>query len=157
VEATTRTIHPWAVVRAHQHVYVIGWCTVVTDVRVFRLDRIVSVTLDGATFDVPPTFDLAAVLRDGRVFSGERPDDVLVVRYSPVVARWIAEREAAPLDPDGSVTISWPLADDDWAVRHVLQYGPDATVISPPRIRAQLVERLQSLLAGAPRTSDEQP
>lgn len=142
-----RIVHPWAVVRAHQHVYVIGWCTSVTAVRVFRLDRIQSVELDGATFEVPSDFDVQQVVREGRVFSGERPDDVLVVRYSPVVARWIAERERVPLSEDGSVTVSWPLADDEWALRHVLQYGAEAAVISPPRIREALLERLQSLLA----------
>ncbi len=142
-----RVVHPWAVVRAHQHVYVIGWCMSVTAVRVFRLDRIESVALDSATFEVPSNFDLQQVVREGRVFSGEHPDDVLVVRYSPVVARWIAERERVPLNEDGSVTVSWPLADDEWAVRHVLQYGAEATVISPPRIRTAVVERLESLIA----------
>lgn len=144
--AEPRVVHPWAVVRAHQHVYVIGWCTSVTAMRVFRLDRIDAVTLDDTTFEVPLDFDVQRVIRDNRMFAGEGPDDVLIVRYSPVVARWIAEREQVPLDADGSVTVTWPLADDEWAVRHVLQYGAEAMVISPPRIRQALVERLESLL-----------
>ncbi len=143
--ADARLVHPWAIVRAHQHVYVVGWCMNATAVRVFRLDRIMKVELDGERFDVPADFDVDAVLRDGRVFSGERPDDELVVHYSPRIARWIAERERLPLAPDGSVTVTWPLADDDWAVRHVLQYGVDATVVSPPRIREQVMATLQRL------------
>jgi proteasome accessory factor C len=146
-DAESRVVHPWAVVRAYQHVYVIGWCTSVTAVRVFRLDRVASVSLDGATFEVPTDFDVQSVMRDGRMFVGERPHDTLVVRYSPLVARWIAEREAVPLDPDGSVTVEWPLADDEWAVRHVLQYGAEATVVSPDRVRNAVVARLELLMA----------
>ncbi len=140
-----RTVHPWAVVRAHQHLYVVGWCTSVTDVRVFRLDRIASVAFDGTHFVVPPSFDVHAIVRDGRVFSGELPEDELVVRYSPRIARWVAEREQVPVEDDGSVTVSWPLADDEWAVRHVLQYGADATVLAPVRVRDAIVQRLESL------------
>ncbi len=142
-----RVVHPWAVVRSHQHLYVVGWCTSVTELRVFRLDRIHRVALDGDTFDVPADFDVAQVMKDGRIFSGERPEDELVVRYSSRIARWIAERERVVPDADGAVTVTWPLADDDWAVRHVLQYGPDATVIAPSRIAVAVCDRLRMLLA----------
>lgn len=145
----TRVVHPWAMVRVQQHTYVVAWCTAVTAVRVFRLDRIHHVELDGALFEVPLDFDVERVLRDGRLFSGERPDDELVVRYAPPVARWVAEREGLSLEADGSVVVSWPLADDDWAVRHVLQYGVDVTVLAPARIRHAVVERLQAMHAAS--------
>lgn len=147
--ADERLVQPWAIVRAHHHVYVVGWCTTVTAMRVFRLDRILDVTLDGATFDVPPDFDVDALVRNGRLFVGDRPDDTLVVRFSPAIARWIAEREQVTPADDGSVTVSWPLADDDWAVRHVLQYGPDATVLAPARI-ATAVQAVLARLGGRP-------
>lgn len=65
------------------------------------------------------------------------------MRYSAGIARWIAERERVELDADGSVTIDHPLADEDWGVRHVLQYGAEAEVISPPEIRALVRGRLE--------------
>jgi proteasome accessory factor C len=142
-----RVVHPWAIVRVHQHTYVVAWCTAAAAVRVFRLDRILEVEIDGSVFDVPADFDLEEILRDGRIFSGERPEDELVVRYSPTVARWVSEREGVPLADDGSVTVRWPLADDEWAVRHVLQYGVDATVLEPPRIRTLAIERLTAMLS----------
>lgn len=143
--AQERVVHPWAVCRVHQHIYAIGWCTAVTDVRVFRLDRITHAELDGTSFDVPADFDVDSIVRDGHVFSGELPEDELVVRYSPRIARWIAEREDVHPDEDGSVTVHWPLLDDEWAVRHVLQYGSDAQVIAPARVRTLLCERLDRM------------
>jgi predicted DNA-binding transcriptional regulator YafY len=65
------------------------------------------------------------------------------VRYSPRIARWISEREGRALEPDGSLIMEHPLADLDWAVRHVLQYGPDAEVLGPPEVRRAIVERLE--------------
>lgn len=143
--AEERVVHPFAVVRSHHQLYVVGWCTSVTALRVFRMDRIVAVEFDGNTFEVPDDFNLDAIVRDGRVFSGEIPEDVLVVQYSARIARWIAERQGVTPDADGTVTVSWPLAEDEWAVRHVLQYGPDARVISPDRIRDAVIVRLKSL------------
>jgi predicted DNA-binding transcriptional regulator YafY len=38
-----------------------------------------------------------------------------------------------------------PVLDVAWGVRHVLQYGPDAEVLSPPHVRAAVIERLGAL------------
>jgi proteasome accessory factor C len=147
--ADVRVVQPWAIVRAQHHVYVVGWCTTVTGMRVFRLDRIVDVGLEDTPFEVPTDFDVDAFIRNGRLFVGERPDDTLVVRFSPAIARWIAEREQLTPADDGSLTVSWPLADDDWAVRHVLQYGPDAVVLGPARIATAVQAALARLAPGS--------
>ena len=69
------------------------------------------------------------------------------VRYSPRIARWIAEREGVEIDPDGSLTMEHPLLDVQWGVRHVLQYGPDAEVLEPTEVKAELVRRISGLVA----------
>ena len=38
--------------------------------------------------------------------------------------------------------------DVEWGVRHVLQYGPDAEVLSPAVVRAELGRRLAAMAAG---------
>jgi hypothetical protein len=67
------------------------------------------------------------------------------VRYSPRIARWIAEREGKPLAADGALVMEHPLADWDWGGRHVLQYGRDAEVVEPAALRARLTERLAGM------------
>ena len=83
-------------------------------------------------------------MREGRAFQSEEAGK-LVIRYSPRIARWIADREGKSLAPDGSLTLEHPLADADWAVRHVLQYGPDADVIEPASVREAVVARLREI------------
>ena len=118
-------------------------------VRVFRLDRIREAEVLDEEFEVPADFRLDDIVREGRVFRAERPAR-LVVRYSPAIARWIAEREGKEADvaADGSLTIGHPLADHDWAVRHVLQYGPDAEVLEPAEVREAVRARLRAMLPG---------
>jgi predicted DNA-binding transcriptional regulator YafY len=64
-----------------------------------------------------------------------------------VVAR--AEREGKTPDADGSLTLDHPLADTAWAVRHVLQYGPDAEVLEPRQVRDAVRERLERVADGS--------
>ncbi len=86
-----------------------------------------------------------AVLRERKMFVAEGVA-MLRVRYSARVARWVAEREGVPVDADGTVTLEHPLADPHWALRHVLQYGPDAEVLEPKAIREAVAEGLRSIL-----------
>jgi proteasome accessory factor C len=145
-----RPVRPYALVRAHAHVYLVAHCEQAGALRVFRLDRVAGAQLREARFVIPPDFSVESVLREGRVFVRDHPvDEELVVRYAPGVARWIAERERVPVEADGSVVVRYPLADRDWAVRHVLQYGGDAVVLSPPALQAAVLAVLDGALDGA--------
>ncbi len=146
--ATTKRVRPWRLLWARG-----GWYLVAEDVahaepRVFRVDRIQQVSPREETYVIPAAFDPETVIRDGRVFLGDTAG-TLVVRYSARVARWIAEREPGDRGRDGSYTVTYPLADDAWAVRHVLQYGPDAVVVEPARVRERIVALLGTLAEGA--------
>ena len=44
------------------------------------------------------------------------------------------------------LSFSKGLPDTDWAVRHVLQYGPDAEVLEPEEVRAAILARLERLI-----------
>lgn len=146
--ASTRRVRPYALVRADANVYLVAHCERAGALRVFRLDRMGGATLTADPYTVPADFSVAQVLQSGGVFKrDEGVDDTLVVRYSPAVARWIAERTAQPLEADGTITVSYPLADEAWAVRHVMQYGPDASVLSPAVLRDKVVAAIDALLS----------
>jgi predicted DNA-binding transcriptional regulator YafY len=115
--------------------------------RFFRLDRVEEVEVLDERWERPADFSLDALIRDGKVF--QAPESAtLRVRYSPRVGRWIAEREGKTVAEDGSLVLEHPLADPEWAVRHLLQYGPEAEVLEPAAVRAEVVRRLETM-AGA--------
>ncbi|MFN2315737.1 MAG: helix-turn-helix transcriptional regulator [Gemmatimonadales bacterium] len=142
-EPSDRVICPLALVPSRGRWFVIG--AVDDQVRVYRVDRMESAEL------LPETFDRAQAPSHEQLFSGERifigeASETLTVWYSPAIAGWIAEREEVTRADDGSVTVSYPLGDVEWAVRHVLQYGPDAEVLAPPSVRAMVVSTLRGMV-----------
>lgn len=142
-----RRVRPYALVRADANVYVVAFCERANALRIFRLDRVVGVTLTGERFELPEAFSVQDVVQGGRVFQrDEPPGDTLVVRYSARVSRWIAERERRELDERGELVVEYPLADEAWAVRHVLQYGPDAVVVQPAALRERVAAVLDDLM-----------
>ena len=144
-EATDRVIAPYSLAFANGMWYVVSYCERSAGMRVFRLDRVEDAERLAEAFDPPATSVVDAVLRDGP-FHTDRPERMRV-RYSPRVARWIAEREGASLAADGSLTAERPLADPAWGVRHVLQYGPDAEVLEPTWMRERVAARLRKMVA----------
>lgn len=143
--ATERVVAPYALVVASGAWYAVAFCDHSDGLRIFRLDRVEGATLlREEEYAVPDNFSLDDLVRGGRVFRAAEPR-TMTVRYSARIARWIAEREGRAPDADGSLTVEHPVADDEWAVRHVLQYGPDAEVLEPPGMRALVAGRLAAI------------
>ena len=106
--------------------------------RRFRLDRVLDAEVLEDSFEAPAGFDLHAHVQGGRAFVADEPTEVRV-RYGRRIARWIREREpGAELLSDGGVIVSHTVADPRWIVAHVLQYGPDAEVLEPAKIREMM-------------------
>jgi len=144
-EPSSRVICPYGIVFANGMWYAVAQCESSEGIRIFRLDRVEQVEPLEARYDSPRGFSIDAIVKDGRAFQAAEAG-TLRVRYSPRIARWIAEREGKQVAADGSLVMDHPLADRDWAVRHVLQYGPDAEVLEPEEVREAIVGRLEQLI-----------
>jgi predicted DNA-binding transcriptional regulator YafY len=144
-ESASRVLCPYGIVFVSGMWYVVANCGD-EGMRIFRLDRVEGVEVLDERYEAPRDFSLDEMLREGKAFRAGEPG-TLRVRYSPRIARWIAEREGKEVASDGSLVLDHPLADPDWAVRHVLQYGPDAEVLEPASVREEIARRLGSLTA----------
>jgi len=142
-----RVIDPYQVVSSDGHTYVVAWCERANGWRHFRLDRVLDALPADGTFEART--DFAAVESGEDVF--QEPDggaDDVRVRFTPAVARWIRERHPdAERAPDGSVVVTYRVANPHWLVRHVLEYGPDAEVLGPEAYR----EAMYAAVARPPR------
>jgi predicted DNA-binding transcriptional regulator YafY len=144
---TERTVRPYGLIFTRGHWFLVAFCQMREDIRVFRVDRISDLrVLPEEKSVIPDDFSLDEIVRHGRVLASEASESMRV-RYSPAIARWIAELETGDWNVDGSFEVAHPLLDDQWAVRHVLQYGRDAEVLAPARIRTAIRARLASIVA----------
>jgi predicted DNA-binding transcriptional regulator YafY len=143
-EPSQRTVCPHALVHASGMWYLVAHCDE-SGLRFFRMDRVRRVEVLDERFD-PGDETATAAPAVGPMFQAEGAGTVRI-RYSPAIARWIAERSGKAVGADGSLELEHPCADTDWAVRHVLQYGPDAEVIEPADVRRAVRERLARMTA----------
>ena len=133
-EPLDRRVRPYALAHAEGQWYLLAWCEVSEEVRIFRMDRILEASPTGTTFQVPEEFDPEAYIQGGRVYRGGE-ETAVQVRYAPQIARWIAERDTGTWDPEGGFTVTHRVVDPHWIVRHVLQYGAEAEVLGPEEVR----------------------
>ena len=144
-EPSLRTLCPHALVHASGMWYLVARCDE-SGLRFFRMDRVHRVEVLDERFE--PSEGAGAELPAGPMFRAEGAGSV-TIRYSPAISRWIAERAGKNVEADGSLTLEHPCADTDWAVRHVLQYGPDAEVLEPEEVRVAVRERLERMATDA--------
>jgi len=142
--STWRTVCPYGILFASGAWYVAAHCDSSNGLRFFRLDRIEATESTEEPYAIPPEFSLDSIARNGQVLDGT-PITTMQVRYSARIARWIAERDEMTLESDGTLVVDHPVHDVEWAIRHVLQYGPDAEIVAPPEMRAEMVRRLVAM------------
>ena len=141
-EPAARTVCPHALVYARGMWYLVAHCEE-GGLRFFRLDRVHAVEVLDEGFEKSTEWP-ADELPAGPMFRAEEAGTV-TIRYAPAIARWIAEREGREPEADGGLTVEHPCADVEWAVRLVLQYGPDAEVLGPGAVREAVRKRLAAM------------
>ena len=135
---TARTLDPYALAVARGHWYAIGYCGTRKAVRVFRVDRIVSLQVTGLEFNVPADFNAEDFWNNGQVFRAEETSDV-VINYHGRAASIMGSRPGAEEHSDGSVSLRRAVAEPEWAVRHVLGFGGEAVIEMPAEMRARVM------------------
>lgn len=146
-DPSSRTLDPFSVVVSHGTWFAVGYCGLRTDVRVFRVDRIVDLEVTDEGFEVPDDFDIEAYVEDGRVFRADTTEPVLV-RYRGITAERMKELGPTEDGPEGEVSVTYEVADPGWIVRHVLEQGGQAVVVEPGHVRRE-VARVAASLATA--------
>jgi proteasome accessory factor C len=130
-QLTVRRIDPGPPFFALGEWYTDAFCSLRGEPRMFRVDRIRSVSPTEETF-TPVRPD-----RTGLVYH-PRPDDPRVTLELPRGASWVAER--APAEsvedlPDGRQRIVLAVSERAFLERILLQVGPGARVLDPPELR----------------------
>jgi predicted DNA-binding transcriptional regulator YafY len=145
-EATERDVDPMRLVSADGRWYLEGWCHRVEDVRLFRLDRVLSATLLDAD-GTPPGSAVGRDLDDALFRPG--PDDQLVTLDLQPEARWVAEYypvESTEELPGDRLRVRLRTADAGWLRRLVLKLGGWATVVEPASLAQETAAAAESAL-----------
>ncbi len=126
--------------------YLEGWCLRADAVRLFRLDRVLSLEV----LDVPasPPADALPVVVDLGLFRPS-PGDVPVVLELSAAGRWVAEyypcESVAELE-DGRLRVVLRTPDTGWVRRLALRLGEDGRIVAPAFLVGEIREAATAAL-----------
>jgi proteasome accessory factor C len=130
-EETHRDVDPMRLLVVEGRTYLEGWCRRAEGVRLFRLDRVLSVDVLDVPASVPESAEPVDV--DAGLFRAS-PSDLLAELDLAPAARWVSEDypcESVTELADGWVRIALRTPDTTWVRRLALRLGEDARVIAP--------------------------
>jgi len=130
--------------------YMLGFCRLRKDIRLFAVDRIQNMVLTGTTFEAPEDFDMENLLRASfGAFFGE-PVQV-IIHFSPRIAGYIAEKiwhesQVVEKQKDGSLIFKAQIAGTEEIKFWILGWGKDALVLEPDSLREEIRMEAQGIL-----------
>ena len=140
--ASQRSVDPYGFIVSNGRIYVVGYDHARNDMRVFAVDNVAKVRVTPQTFEKPPDFNLDAY--GANSVSGVLHAATLAevtVRFSPVVAKaaqaaQVARDRRVVRLADGSVEITYRVAEPLEIVRWTFKWGAEAEVVGPDDARA---------------------
>ena len=146
-EATERDVDPMRLLVVEGRPYLEGWCLRAEGMRLFRLDRVLSLDV----LDVPAAPPAEAQPKDvDQGLFRPSPDDVPVVLELSAAGRWVAEYypcESVTDLEDGRLRVVLRTPDTGWVQRLALRLGEDGRIISPPSLVTEVREAATAALA----------
>jgi proteasome accessory factor C len=146
-EDTERDVDPMRLLVVEGRTYLEGWCRRAEGVRLFRLDRVLSVDVLDVPAEIPQTAESRNV--DAGLFLPSESDLLVELELGPE-ARWVAESypcESVTELPDGRLRIGLRTPDTTWVRRFALRLGEDARVVSPPELADEVRAAAAAALA----------
>lgn len=145
-----RDISPQRLIYYRDNWYLDSWCHMREGLRSFALDAIQSMRLlADSAIDVDEA-ELNAQLESGYgIFSGTDTLEA-VLRFSPVLARWVSRERWHPhqqgrYDDEGYYLLSIPYSSDTELIMDILKHGSDVEVLQPAELRDAVIERIERM------------
>jgi predicted DNA-binding transcriptional regulator YafY len=149
---TDRTIHPLHLMHYMGSWHLIAWCGTRMDLRNFALSRIRKITLVSENLSLPGNLpELKEYTRQHfGIMQGDTATEV-GLRFSSKTASRISEQiwhpqQRSTLDPDGSLTLHFPVADFRELIKTILSHGADIEVLDPPELKILVKEEIDRMM-----------
>lgn len=141
---STRSVEPHTMVLKSFTWYLVGFCRLRKEFRVFRVSRIRNLKIEAERFvrrEFNP-YDYFAGKED------PRPLVHMILKFSQRVSFKIEEifHDAIVAKDDESITVEVSMPEDDWIVGMILNYGDDVEVVKPVHLREKIIEKINKMI-----------
>jgi len=139
---TKRTVDPYRIWFFKGSFYLVGFCHLRNEVRIFSVDRIKKLSVTEKRFTVREDFDFDAFMQSGFGVAGGVPETVRV-EFDESVARYIEDKvwhasQKISRNGDGSVGFEANVALTPELKSWILNWGSHARVLEPEALRADI-------------------
>lgn len=143
-DLTEREVQPFKLIFKDKGWYLQAFCLKAEDYRLFKISRIVSLTLTDTHFDA--TFDDAPPIETPVGPPGQMIRAKLW--FSPAVAYRVYDEfnpACVQKQPDGSMLVTAEFPPGEWIISYLLSFGGQVKVLAPQELRLQLAAQAKML------------
>lgn len=151
-ETTERIVSPQRLVNYQSNWYLDGWCHRTNNLRVFSVDRILSLSILNEAAKEVPDKELNDVLASGYgIFSGRRTR-IAILKFTKEHAPWVVDerwhgQQETQILEDGSVVLKIPYSNDKELLMDIQRHGSHVEILSPPELRESMKAELRKLIS----------
>ncbi|MBI4001494.1 MAG: transcriptional regulator [Nitrospira defluvii] len=148
---TRREVDPYRLWYATGGLYLIGYCHLRSEPRMFAVERIKSVTPTDHPYQIPLHFDLDAFVQDAlTVMRGPRIE--VELEFDRATAAWVKDRvwhdtQQSKRVKNGGLRMTLSVADTRELVGWVLSFGSGVKVLKPESLAARVAEEARRIVA----------
>jgi predicted DNA-binding transcriptional regulator YafY len=144
-----REVDPYRLWYTDGALYLIGYCHRRKEVRMFAVDRILSLTLTNHPWQLPLGFDLDAYVQDALVVMRGKPIE-LTLLFDRATTAWARDREWHPsqrvtINKEGCMTMTLRVADTRELEGWILHFGSGVQVLRPEALRERVREEARKI------------
>jgi predicted DNA-binding transcriptional regulator YafY len=146
---TRREVDPYRLWYAGGGLYLIAYCHLRRDVRMFAVERIRSITLTDHPYQMPLGFNVEEYVQDAlMVMRGRRIEVELL--FSKQAAGWVKDKvwhssQQVSLQKDGRLRMTLKVADTAELVGWILSFGGQVRVVQPDELRQRVKDEAQKI------------
>ena len=146
-----REVDPYHLWFASGGLYLIAYCHLRKDVRLFAVERIRTITQTDHPYQMPLGFNVQEYVQDAlNVMRGRRIEVELL--FSKKAAAWVKDRiwhpsQETKLLKDGRLKMILKVADNDELVGWILSFGSQIRVLRPESLRARVKDEAQKIVS----------
>jgi predicted DNA-binding transcriptional regulator YafY len=142
-KTTRRKVDPYHIWYAAGALYLIGYCHLRQDVRMFAVDRIQTLTITALPCQMPLGFNVEEYVRNALTVMVGGPQIEVELRFDKKTSAWARNRvwhpsQTATTDKHGCLTLTLRVADTPELVGWILSFGAGASVVRPATLRDQV-------------------
>jgi len=149
-DKTIRTVDPYHLLNYMGTWHLIAYCHMRQDLRNFVFGRMSDLKVLENTFTIPKSFNIQEHLQSAFGIYKGLPTKEVCLRFSPEKARWVEgqvwhKEQKTKFLKDGSLELSFPVADFREIMMEILKHGSGVEVIRPKALRELIREESKKI------------